>query len=159
MTKKQLKDKLDTFIKEHSPDDFKDETTASRIFFNSLRLRSQSSVTKICELRYQDVISAWWWNSYTPMSEDEVLSILDYNLVTGGYISYYQMEGKKPYSHTGFLLPGNAAEKLADWSFKYNIVKIEQKPGSLRVFFKDSEDYQSNITGEVIAKIAKCLEF
>ena len=159
MTKKQLKAKLDMFIKAHKPDDFKDETTASRIFFNSLRLRSQSSVTKICDLRYQDVISCWWWSAYNPMSEDEVLSILDYNLVTGGYINYYKLEGNESYSHTGFLLQNNAVEELADWSFKYNIVKIEQKPGSLRVFFKESEDYQTNISGEVVEKIAKCLEF
>lgn len=157
MTKKQLKDKLDMFIKEHSPDDFKDETTASRIFFNSLRLRSQSSVTKICDLNYDGVISSWWWNAYTPMSEDEVLTHLDPNMVTHKEIPFRMR--KQDGTYNGALCPDWAVEKLADWSFKYNIVKVEQKPGSLRVFFKESADYQSNITGEVIAKIAKCLEF
>lgn len=157
MTKKQLKAKLDMFIKEHSPDDFKDETTASRIFFNSLRLRSQSSVARICDLNYNGVISSWWWNAYTPMSEDEVLTHLDPNMVTHREIPFRIR--KKDGTYNGALWPDWAVEELADWSFKYNIVKIEQKPGSLRVFFNESEDYQSNITGEVIAKIAKCLEF
>ena len=66
---------------------------------------------------------------------------------------------KQDGTYNGALWPDWAVEKLADWSFKYNIVKIEQQPGSLRVFFKESEDYQSNITGEVIERIMKCLEF
>lgn len=157
MTKKQLKAKLDMFIKVHKPDDFKDETTASRTFFNQLRLRSRKSINSLIYLRYDDVITSWWWSAHKPMSEDEVLTRLDTNLVTHQEVEYRMIPREVPC--WGYLLPDNAVEKLADWSFKYNIVKIEQKPGYLRVFFKDSEDYQSNITGEVIAKIAKCLEF
>ena len=157
MTKKQLKAKLDMFIKEHSPDDFKDAITASMIFFDSLRLRSQSSATKMCDLRYNDVISSWWWSAHNQMSEDEVLISLNPNMVTHKFLECHILKQDAMYVY--ILYPYNAVEILADWSLKYNIVKLEQKPGSLRVFFKESKDYQSNITCEVIDKIAKCIEF
>ena len=82
---------------------------------------------------------------------------LDPNMVTHREIPFRMR--KQDGTYNGALWPDLAVEKLADWSFKYNIVKIEQQPGSLRVFFKESEDYQSNITGEVIERIMKCLEF
>lgn len=157
MTKKQLKAKLDMFIKEHKPDEFKDAITASMIFFDSLRLRSQSSETKMCDLRYNAVISSWWWSAYNTMSEDEVLISLNPNMVTHKVLECHML--KQDAMYVCILYPYNTVEKLADWSFKYNIVKLEQKPGSLRVFLRESEDFQSNITGEVIDKIAKCLEF
>ena len=157
MTKKQLKDKRDMFIKAHKPDNFKDEITASRIFFDSLPRRSQSSAAKICDPDYDCVISSWWWNAYTPMSENEVLTRLDPNLVTHKFVEYHMRKSDEVY--VGYLYPDNVVEKLADWSFKYNVVKVYQKPGDLCVFLKESDDYQSNITGEVVEQIAKCLEF
>jgi hypothetical protein len=48
---------------------------------------------------------------------------------------------------------------MFDLSFKYNIIGVEQKPGRLEMWLKESEDHQSNITGEVVEKIAKCLEY
>ena len=157
MTKKQLKAKLDMFIKSHKPDDFKDDTTASGIFFDSLPFRTQRSTTKIRSLNSYDVISSWWWNAYTPMSEDEVLTRLDPNMVTHKFVEYHMRKLDAVY--VGILYPDNVVEKLADWSFKYNVVKVWQKPGHLCVFLKESDDYQSNITGEVVEQIAKCLEF
>ena len=157
MTKKQLKAKLDMFIKDHKPDEFKDAITASMIFFDSLPLRAQRSKTKMCDLRYNDVISSWWWSAYNTMSEDEVLISLNPNMVTHKVLECHMLKQDAMYVY--ILYPSNIVEKLADWSFKSNIVKIEQKPGHLRVFLRDSEDFQSNITGEVIDKIAKCLEF
>ena len=157
MTKKQLNAKRDMFIKEHKPDDFKDAITASNIFFDSLPLSSQRSAIKICNPDYDGVISSWWWNAYTPMSEDEVLTSLDPNMVTPKRVNYNMLKSDEEW--VGSLYPDNVVEKLADLSFKYNVVKVEQEPGYLCVFFKESDDYQSNITAEVVEKIAKCLEF
>lgn len=157
MTKKELAIKLEKFIKAHKPDEFKDELSAIRLFFNSLCLRSMKSVSLAGDLNYDNVISSWWWRAHNPMSEDEVLAHLDPNMVTHKEVECRMREQGQ--SSLGALFPDNSVEKLADWSFKYNIVKVEQKPGSLRVFFKESEDHQTNISGEVVEKIAKCLEF
>ena len=149
MTKKQLKDKLDMFIKEHSPDEF--DTTFSLVGFF---LKHQPRLNGGQLYKLIDAIKGWWWAGKSPMSESAILPSMDTKYVTHEFVQIHACSGAN-WGVTKY----NVFEKMFDLSFKYNIVAVKQKPGEFDIWLKESEDHQTNISGEVVEKIAKCLEF
>ena len=167
MTKKQLKDKLDMFIKAHKPDEFKSPRLAISSFWdianpiditNPLKLEI---VNKQTHSIFNSKVDQWWWSDKSPLSESDILSTMDTKYVTGEYITIHacRYECSKEDWWTNCFCKSNVIDGLFDLSFKYNIVGVAQGPGDLRVWIKESEDHQTNISGEVVEKIAKCLEF
>lgn len=157
MTKKEIFAAFDIFINAHKPDEFKTLRTAQNQMWDyatsgvPMSRRKVKSYTKwVFDIR----LSEWWFNGAKPWTEKDILDGLDTGKVTYKWISWSSEIGK-----AGGCPSEEVIERLAEWSFKYNIIGVEQKPGDLRIWIKESEDHQSNITGEVIEKIAKCLEF
>lgn len=157
MTKKEIAAKYGLFIKNHRAEDFKTLKSARSQMWEYVgsgvptRKRKVMSYTKFA----MDIkLSNWWFNGAKPWTEKDILDGLDTRKVTHQYICWTSEIGKLGECHSEEVI-----ERLAEWSFKYNIIGVEQKPGDLRVWIKESTDHQTNITGEVIAKIAKCLEF
>lgn len=157
MNKKEISTAFDIFINAHKPDEFKTLRTAQNQMWDyatsgvPMSRRKVKSYTKwVFDIR----LSEWWFNGAKPWTEKDILDGLDTGKVTYKWISWSSEIGK-----AGGCPSEEVIERLAEWSFKYNIIGVEQKPGDLRIWIKESEDHQSNITGEVIEKIAKCLEF
>lgn len=157
MTQKEITAKYELFIKNHRAEDFKSLVDARCQMWDYVgsgvptRRRRVMSYTKyVMEIQ----LSKWWFNGAKPWTEKDILDSLDTGKVTHKWIGWSSEIGK-----LGGLPSEEVIERFAEWSFKYNIVGVEQKPGDLRVWIKESTDHQTNITGEVIAKIVKCLEF
>ena len=157
MTDKEIFTALDIFTKAHTPDEFKSPKTA--------RIQIWDYIKSVAPIRRRMVmpftkyvtnihIDSWWFNGAKPWTEKDILDSLDTRKVTHKHICWSSEVGK-----LGGCPAEEAIERLAEWSFKYNIVGVEQKPGDLRIWIKESEDHQTNISGEVVEKIAKCLEY
>lgn len=157
MTEKEIAVKLKQFIKAHKPDEFKTLMTARIQMWDYAKSDVPVSKRKVASYtKYVTEIQLykWWFNGAKPWTEKAILDSLDTGKVTHKWIGWSSEVGK-----LGGCPSEEVIERLADWSFKYNIVGVEQKPGDLRIWIKESEDHQTNITGEVVEKIAKCLEF
>ena len=157
MTKKEISTAFDIFIKAHKPDEFKSPNTARYQMWDYVRSgvpRRRRNVMTYTKYVVEIQLSKWWFNGAKPWTEKDILDSLDTGKVTHGWIGWSSEIGK-----LGGCPSEEVIERLAEWSFKFNIVGVEQKPGDLRIWIKESPDHQTNITGEVIEKIAKCLEF
>lgn len=157
MTKKEISAKYELFIKNHSAEDFNTFHKARCQMWDYVESgvpEKRRRVTTYTKYAVDIQISNWWRNGAQPWTEKDILEGLDTRKVTHRWIGWSNGKGK-----SGGFYYEEAIELLADWSFKYNIIGVEQKPGELRIWIKESQDHQTNITGEVIEKIAKCLEF
>ena len=159
MTKKEISTMFDIFIKAHKPDEFKSPDEMSfwdDLYIKIARSRARRpSQSTIFNMRY--TTCEWWMNGKSPMLESEIIETLDIQYVTYGYAKVHGWRHVGRWE-TEFLL-SNVVDDMFDLSFKYNIIGIRQRPGDFEMWLKESPDHQSNITGEVIEKIAKCLEF
>lgn len=157
MTKKEISTAFDIFIKAHNPDEFKSLYNAVHSFWGDL----QGFVHRYSYANFNHKVARWWWAGKRPMSECSVLSSMDTEYVTHEYINIHacRYECSKPSWWNNCFTKSNVIDVMFDLSFKYNIIGVAQKPGDLRIWIKESEDHQTNITGEVIDKIVKCLEY
>ena len=161
MTKKEISAAFDIFIKEHTPDEFKTYYNAVSSFWDRLYQCSNKSLRESSySISYHKVVR-WWWFGKQPLSESTILSSMNTDYVTYGDVNIHAChnECSKASWWNNCFTKSNVIDVMFDLSFKYNIIGVEQKPGDLRIWIKESEDHQTNITGEVIEKIAKCLEF
>ena len=157
MNKKEISAAFDIFIKEHTPDEFKTLRNARVQMWDYARSgvpMSRRKVKPFTKYVIDTQLYKWWFNGAKPWTEKDILDGLDTGKVTYKWIDWSGEPGK-----AGGLPSEEVIERFAEWSFKSNIVGVEQKPGDLRIWIKESEDHQSNITGEVIEKIVKCLEY
>lgn len=157
MNKKEISVKLGQFIKAHKPDEFKTLKTAQNQMWDYATSgvpMSRMKVKSYTKWVFDIQLYKWWFNGAKPWTEKDILDSLDTGKVTYKWISWSSAVGK-----LGGCPAEEVIERLAEWSFKYNIVGLEQKPGDLRIWIKESEDHQTNISGEVVEKIAKCLEY
>lgn len=157
MTKKEISAKYELFIKNHRAEDFKTVKSAISQMWDYVRSgvpKERRRVMTYTQFVMDIQISNWWSKGAKPWTEKDILDGLDIGKVTYGWIGWSNGMGKSGGFHYEEVI-----ERLAEWSFKYNIIGVEQQPGKLCVWVKESTDYQSNITVDVIDKIAKCLEF
>ena len=160
MTKKEIAVKLEKFIKAHKPDEFKTPRLATSSFWdivNPINISNRLKPDFVNEQTlntFDNKVSRWWQSGKSPMSEFDILSSMDTKYVTHNYVQINI--GRNECSGA---TNSNVVEKMFDLSFKYNIVGVEHRPGIFRVWVRESEDHQTNISWEVVEKIAKCLEF
>lgn len=161
MTKKEISAMFDNFIQAHNPDEFQSLYNAVYSFWRGVYQTGSGLVNKNTHSSFNYRVGRWWWADKHPLSEGSVLSSMDTGYVTHKYINIHAcyVEGQEKRWWNNCVSKPDVVDILFDLSFKYNIIGVEQKPGNLRVWVKESEDHQTNITGEVIEKIAKCLEF
>ena len=161
MTKKEISAEFDIFIKEHTPDEFKFPSSISFLDIVEGKCATKRHINKHTWLNMEYTVNNWWMNGKSPMIESEILEYLDIEYVTHGSVIVHGWYGKR--QDTGLLFNdlslSNVFENMFDMSFKYNVIGVRQKPGRLEIWVKETKDHQSNITCEVIEKIAKCLEF
>lgn len=156
MTSKEILPVFDRFIKEHSADEF---NTCSSALSHLLTLARAGIPLKRQNIRRETIttygleIRDWWFKNKAPLSEENIIKSLDVDMVTHGWVGWASR------FNGGGMMKSNAILKLADFSFKFNIIGIQQEPGHLHLYFRESSDYQTNITGEVIDRIDKCLDF
>ena len=158
MTKKEISTLFDIFIKAHTPDEFKSPDEMS--FWDDLYIKIARSRTRrpsqstIFNMRY--TTCEWWMNGKSPMLESEIIETLGFKYITHGYVIVHGWHNGKRWKSE--FLRTDIVDDMFDLSFKYNIIGIRQTRGNFEMWLKESPDHQTNITGEVIEKIAKCLE-
>ena len=169
MTRNQLKVYREQFFKEHNANEFKTPEEASgacSIFvynqnkqtWHKERFNENTMFDHVREIRM------WWFRGKKSITEMEVLNSLDESLVTHRCVTVHEFFKKRldsyDYDYWKCLETNDELiNTLADMSFTKTIVSVGQKPGKLELFIAKSNDMQTNITGEVIDKIVKCLEY
>lgn len=163
MTKKEISVKLKQFIKAHKPDEFKTLDNAVDSFWDEQNefVNGKTIVRGNTFVNSNKEVARWWWGGKSPLSESDILSSMDTKYVTHKHINIHacRYECSKAIGWNNRFDKSEAIGVLFDLSFMYNIIGVEQKPGDLRIWVRESEDHQTNISGEVVEKIAKCLEF
>ena len=156
MTRKEISAKYEIFIKNHRAEDFKSLTDACCQMWDyvesgvPISKRKMTHAKRVMEIQ----LSKWWLNGTKPWTEKDILDSLD-----TGKFTHKLLRWSNGIGMIESVPVGRVIERFAELSFKYNIIGVENKPGVFYIWVKESTDHQSNITGEVIEKIAKCLEF
>ena len=161
MTKKEISTAFDIFIKAHTPDEFNTYYNAVSSFWDRLCQGGNKFLRQSSYSVFYHKVVRWWWTGKQPMSESSVLSSMDAEYVTHEHIIIHgcRCEYSEANWWNNCFNKSNVVDVMFDLSFKYNIIGVHQRTGIFEMWLKESPDHQSNITCEVIEKIAKCLEF